>query len=177
MVTVNSVNECPYCTLLHTEGAASAAGVDGTALQAATTAAEAREKSFDDAAITFAYVFGETGGFGAEKDAAYQVLVEAKGRGHAKSVHALCRYMTWGGKTGNTIQGFLCGTLICNPRPGQSMAFVPLRMLFELLVVVWYSFLFLMAIPVVGKILGCLPKMPNLVNGIIGAVLVSCASE
>jgi AhpD family alkylhydroperoxidase len=177
MVTVNSVNECPYCTLLHTEGAAKlVGGFDGTKLQGATTAAEARASSFDDPAITFAHAFGETGGYGPDKDAAYAALVAAKGAAGAKAVHALCRYMMWGGRTGNTIQGFLCGTLLCHPRPGSWLG-VPLQMLFELLLVCYYAFLFLVAIPVVGKVFKHVfpAKIPHLASGLIGCTLVTVA--
>jgi len=177
MVTVNSVNECPYCTMLHTEGAAKlVGGFDGVKLQGASTAAEARAWSFDDPAITFAYTFGETGGYGPDKDAALAVLIEAKGPAQAKSIHALCRYMMWGGRTGNTIQGFLWGTLCCHPRPGSFLA-LPLQALFELVLVCYYAFLFLLAIPLVGKIFKHVfpAKIPHLASGIIGCTLVTVA--
>lgn len=112
-------------------------------LQCANTAQEARDFSFDDPAITFAHVFGETGGHGDEKDKAFAVLVAAKGKGQANSIHALCRYMMWGGRTGNTIQGFLCGSLIGKPRPSKSPLMIPVQILFELVLTLWYSFLFL----------------------------------
>lgn len=180
MITVNSVNECPYCTILHTEGAANVAGIDGAKLQCAKTEAEARQASIDSPAITFAHVFGETGGYGPDKDAAYAKLVELKGTGFAKSIHALCRYMMWGGRTGNTIQGFLCGSLLCNPRPDRHCLFVPIQVLFEFLVVTWYSILFLVLIPVVGKVFKYVfptGKLPDCLNGLIGCVLVTVAGS
>ena len=178
MVTVNSVNECPYCTLLHTEGAATVAGIDGTALQCATTAEECRNLSFDDPAITFAHTFGETGGYGPDLDNCYKVLAEKKGEKHARAVNALCRYMMWGGRTGNTIQGFISGTCFCNPRPVGASYLVPFQMLFELLMVAWYAVLFLILIPVVGKAFKHVVakvKIPDWLSGLIGCSLVTVA--
>ena len=154
------------------------AGIDGKKIQECKTAAECQSAAgMSEPAIVFAHAFGETGGYGSEKSEAYKALVAAKGKGHAKSVHALCRYMMWGGRTGNTIQGFLCGSLCCNPRPSSFCGFVPFQILFELIITLYYSFLFLIAIPIVGKILSKFPKIPNLASGMIGCVLVTVAGS
>jgi AhpD family alkylhydroperoxidase len=66
MLTVNSINTCPYCTGLH-----------GQLARMASTTTQAQQSS---PAVVFAAVFAEEGGRGSAVDAAYTKLVSALGQ-------------------------------------------------------------------------------------------------
>ena len=88
MVTVNSINTCPYCTGLHGQLARMAKSSD------------AEMKS---PAVKFATTFALEGGRGAKVIAAFEALAASIGKGKALSVRALCWALLWGKTTGNTI--------------------------------------------------------------------------
>lgn len=87
MVTVNTVNTCPYCTGLHGELARMASA----------------DNAPRSALVTFAKIFAEETGRGDKVKAAFKVLVNAEGLGRAKSTRALCWALHWGKTTGNSI--------------------------------------------------------------------------
>ena len=78
MVTVNSVNSCPYCEGLHGELARMAGVDDPEGLMRASSEAECRRR-VDDPAISFARIFAEHDGRGAAVDAAFSSLSQASG--------------------------------------------------------------------------------------------------
>ena len=87
MVTVNSINACPYCTGLH-----------GQLLR--TTGLE---KPMSSPAVDFAKVFAEEAGRGESVRTAFTTLVAAEGSARAKNIRALCWMLLWGKTTGNSI--------------------------------------------------------------------------
>ena len=146
MVTMNTVNTCPYCSGLHDELARMAqASVD--------------KKS---AEVVYATTFAEEAGRGAKVRAAYATLVGAVGSGKALSARALCWALLWGKTTGNTINA-VRGKLLS---PRRWLALTP----FKLLVFLYYGPLFL-AIGVLNAILAKMPRVPAPVSALIGITL------
>jgi len=167
MVTMNSVNACPYCAGLH-GNLARMAGVDqAQELMSAKSEKEARAL-FDSPAITFARRFGESDGRGAAVDQAFVELAKDMGAGQAGSVRALCWFLLWGSIGGNTINSFLFGRLLCRPKAGRSF-------LFELLFFLTYGPLFLL-IATVMTLLRCFPRVPAWFSAAFGAFLTLVAS-
>lgn len=87
MMTMNSINTCPYCTGLH-----------GQLLR--TTGLD---KPVSSPAVDFAKTFAEEAGRGAAVRAAFDKLVAAEGTGRAKNIRSLCWMLLWGKTTGNSI--------------------------------------------------------------------------
>lgn len=167
MVTVNSVNACPYCTGLHGE-LARMAGVDQAGSLMNVKSEEEARALVDSPAITFALRFGEHDGRGKVMDEAYEELAKEMGRGQAGSVRALCWFLLWGSVGGNTINSFLFGRLCCKPKPRRNP-------LFEFLFCLYYGPLFLL-IAIVMKLLTCFPKVPECFSAGFGAFLTVVAS-
>jgi AhpD family alkylhydroperoxidase len=167
MVTVNSVNNCPYCTGLHGELARMAGVDEAESLLNAKSEQEAR-MLVDAPAITFAHRFGEHDGRGEVVDDAFETLAKEMGRGQAGSVRALCWFLLWGSVGGNTINSFLFGRLCCSPKKNRNP-------LFELLFFVYYGPLFFL-IFVVMKLLTIFPKVPECFSAGFGAFLTVVAS-
>ena len=88
MVTVNSINTCPYCTGLHGQ-LARMASVD--------------KPNTGSPEVQFATTFAEESGRGTKVRAAFDKLVASIGKGKALSVRALCWALLWGKTTGNSI--------------------------------------------------------------------------
>ena len=89
MVTVNSVNSCPYCEGLHGELARMAGVDDPSGLMQAKSLSECT-KIVDDPAIVYARTFAENDGRGAPEQAAFDALTQSTSEGYARSVRALC---------------------------------------------------------------------------------------
>ena len=87
MLTVNSINTCPYCTGLHG--------------QLARMAEANIEKG--SAEVAFATTFAEEAGRGPKVVSAFTKLSTAVGKGKALSTRALCWALLWGKTTGNSI--------------------------------------------------------------------------
>ena len=134
MVTVNSVNSCPYCKGLHGQLARMAGVDDPDQLMAATSIAECT-KVIDDPAIVYARTFAEQDGRGDVEEQAFHKLADATHVGFARSVRALCWFLLWGSIGGNTLNGFFA-RLAGRPKKGSSV-------LFELLFTAYYGLLFL----------------------------------
>ena len=94
MLTMNSVDACPYCTGLHGE-LARMAGTD--------------DETYASAPVAFAKVFAAEAGRGGAVDDALGELIAAEGSARARSTRALCFALLWGKTTGNTINAFRDG--------------------------------------------------------------------
>lgn len=145
MVTVNSINTCPYCTGLHGELARMASTVI--------------EKGSPE--VSFAATFAEEAGRGAKVVAAYDKLVGKIGKGKALSVRALCWALLWGKTTGNSInivRGKLVGLKWHKLSP------------FDLLMFLYYGPLFLI-IGILNAGLAIAPTVPAWFSAVFGAIL------
>lgn len=165
MVTVNSVNSCPYCKGLHGELARMAGVDDPMGLMDAQSVSECRER-VDEPAITYARVFAEQDGRGEVEAEAFATLEGSEGKGRARSVRALCWFLTWGSVGGNTLNAFL-SRLKGAPKKGSSV-------LFELIFFVYYAPLFLL-IAVVNALLRFFPRVPGWFSAFFGVVLTFIA--
>jgi len=165
MVTVNSVNSCPYCEGLHGELARMAGVEDPDGLMKASSVEECRT-FVDQPSITFARVFAENDGRGKKVEAAFTQLESKEGRGFANSVRALCWFLLWGSIGGNTINGFLARL---KGKPKQNSSF-----LFELFFFAYYGPLFLI-IAVVNGLLKFFPKVPKWFSASFGVLLTFIA--
>ena len=121
MVTVNSVNSCPYCEGLHGQLARMAGVENQEELMKAANVEECRAL-VDDPAITYARVFAENDGRGNLEEEGFQSLSQKTSAGFANSVRALCWFLLWGSIGGNTINGFLA-RLRGQGKPGSSALF------------------------------------------------------
>ena len=144
MLTVNSINTCPYCTGLH-----------GQLARMADTVVDQGAPE-----VKFAKVFAEESGRGPKVDAAFSALVSALGAGRARSARALCWALLWGKTTGNTI----------NSIRGKLLGLRGVPSPFELLVFAFYAPLFLV-IGVLNAGLRVFPKVPAWFSAAFGAVL------
>lgn len=156
MVTVNSVNRCPYCTGLHVQLARMAGVEDAEKLEKSTSSEEAR-KVVDEPAVSFARVFAENGGRGDAVDVAFQEISDKYGAGKASSIRALCWFLQWGSLGGNTLNAILAGTY-AGPAP------------FKVVYVLYYGPLFFV-IAVMNRALVFFPTVPTFVSATIGVVL------
>ena len=165
MVTVNSVNSCPFCEGLHGELARMAGVEDPKGLMKASSEDECR--SFvDDPAISYARIFAEQDGRGQAVDHAFGVLSDTTRPGYAASIRALCWFLLWGSIGGNTINAFL-SRLRGKPKAGSSLGF-------ELLFFVYYGPLFLI-IAIVNGLLRFAPRVPKWFSAFFGVVLTVIA--
>lgn len=165
MVTVNSVNSCPFCEGLHGELARMAGVEDPDGLMKASSEDECR--SFvDDPAISYARIFAEQDGRGAEADQAFAALSKATQPGFAASVRALCWFLLWGSIGGNTINAFF-SRLTGKAKAGSSFVF-------ELIFFVYYGPLFLI-IATVNALLRFAPRVPKWFSAAFGLLLTVIA--
>ena len=165
MVTVNSVNSCPFCEGLHGELARMAGVEDAQGLMKAGSEHECR--SFvDDPAISYARIFAEHDGRGAAEGKAYEELSEATRPGFATSVRALCWFLLWGSIGGNTINAFI-SRLKGRPKAGSSF-------FFELAFFIYYGPLFLI-IAIVNGLLRFAPRVPKWFSAFFGVLLTIIA--
>jgi AhpD family alkylhydroperoxidase len=143
MMTMNSIDACPYCTGLHGE-LARMAGTD--------------EETYASAPVTFAKVFAAEAGRGGAVDVALGELKAAEGAARARSTRALCFALLWGKTTGNTINSFRDGALRLQSGP------------FHFLVTAFYGPLFAV-IGALNAGLARLPPIPAAASTALGAVL------
>ena len=167
MVTVNSVNSCPYCEGLHGELARMAGVEDPQGLMKASSVSECREY-VDDPAIIYARIFAETDGRGEREAKAFDELALATSPDFARSVRALTWFLLWGSLGGNTINGFL-SRLKGQKKSGSSL-------LFEVLFFLYYGPLFLI-IALVNAALRFAPKVPKWFSATFGLVLTVIAGS
>jgi len=165
MVTVNSVNSCPYCEGLHGELARMAGVDDPQGLMKAESEAECR-KFVDDPAISFARSFAENDGRGTGVEQAFAQLAQATKPAFAASVQALCWFLLWGSIGGNTLNAFF-SRLKGQPKTGSSF-------LFELVFFLYYGPLFLI-IAIVNALLRFFPKVPKWFSAGFGLLLTVIA--
>jgi len=145
MVTVNSVNTCPYCTGLH-----------GQLARMAGTMVDPKAPE-----VIFATTFAKESGRGASVVAAFETLSGKIGKGKALSVRALCWALLWGKTTGNSInavRGKLASLKVWTISP------------FELVMFVFYGPLFLV-IGVLNTMLAAAPEVPAWFSAALGATL------
>ena len=89
MLTVNSVNTCPYCTGLHGQLARMAGA----------------EPDAQAPAVKYATTFAHEAGRGADERAAFESLSKELGDRKASSVRSLCWALLWGKTTGSRTTG------------------------------------------------------------------------
>ena len=89
MLTVNSVNTCPYCTGLHGQLARMAGA----------------EPDAQAPAVKYAATFAHEAGRGADERAAFESLSKELGERKASSVRSLCWALLWGKTTGSQTNG------------------------------------------------------------------------
>jgi AhpD family alkylhydroperoxidase len=166
MVTVNSVNACPYCEGLHGQLARMAGVEEPGRLMKAGSESECR-RLVDDPAISFARVFAEHDGRGDAVERAAGELADSTSAAHAGSVRALCWFLLWGSIGGNTLNGFFA-RLAGRPKTGSSA-------LFEVLFTLYYGPLFLV-IAIVNALLRFTPRVPGFVSAGFGLLLTVIAS-
>ena len=145
MVTMNSINTCPYCTGLH-----------GELARMASTIVESRSP-----AVVYAKTFAEETGRGAKCRAAFETLVKSMGSCKASSVRSLCWALLWGKTTGNSINN------VRNKLVGLKWLQISP---FDLLMFLYYGPLFLV-IGIANVILAVSPKIPGWLSTAIGAFL------
>ncbi len=147
MVTMNSVNTCPYCTGLHGQ-LARMAGVE--------------KPNLSDPEVVYATAFARECGRGSDVSSAYDTLITKIGEKKAQSVQALCWALLWGKTTGNTINN-------ARDKIVKKCEWTQLTSV-ELFVMAYYGPLFLV-IGVLNKILTVAPSIPKVVSAGVGAVL------
>merc|ERR1719203_2270162 len=172
MLTVNSVNDCPYCTGLHGQ-LARMAGVEETntllqahSLEAAKCAGPTA--SSNSVAITYAHIFGEGNGRGKAEAEGYEKMVEVYGSSKASSLRALCWFLLWGSLGGNTVNAFWRGRLSCKPKAG-------INIVFEWIFFLFYGPLFFV-IFIVNNLLTLFPQVPACFSAGFGTFLAIVAS-
>ena len=163
MVTVNSVNSCPYCEGLHGQ-LARMAGVDEPEALQSSESVEACRQVVDHPAITYARRFAETNGRGTDIEEAFETLSSTEGAGRASSIRALCWFLLWGGNTTNAFLSRLRG----QSRSGSSF-------IFELIFFLYYAPLFAL-IAVVNGLLRFAPRVPAWFSASFGVLLTAIAS-
>ncbi|MEC8380413.1 MAG: hypothetical protein VXZ96_08825 [Myxococcota bacterium] len=165
MVTVNSVNSCPFCEGLHGE-LARMAGVDGVDSLMKADSLETCQKLSPQPAITYARIFAENNGRGQLEIDAFEELSSSEGSKRAASIRALCWFLQWGSIGGNTINGFLARF------KGQGRS--DSNLIFEFLFVIYYGPLFLL-IAAVNFLLKFFPKVPAWFSAAFGVILTFIA--
>ena len=146
MVTMNSINTCPYCTGLHGQ-LARMAGVS--------------KPNPTDPEVVYATSFAQESGRGSDVAASYDTLITKIGPKKAQSVRALCWALLWGKTTGNTINN-------CRDKLFK-FQWTQVRTV-DLFVMAYYGPLFLV-IGVLNKLLTVAPGIPKVGSAVLGAVL------
>lgn len=145
MVTVNSINTCPYCTGLH-----------GQLARMADTIVDPKAP-----AVMYAKAFAEQTGRGAICRAAFEELSASVGPSKAASIRSLCWALLWGKTTGNSI----------NSVRTKLVSFTWHKISpFELLMFLYYGPLFLV-IGILNAGLTAAPNVPAWFSAIFGACL------
>mmetsp|Transcript_13974 Transcript_13974/g.38182 ORF Transcript_13974/g.38182 Transcript_13974/m.38182 type:complete len:241 (-) Transcript_13974:220-942(-) len=168
MLTVNSVNTCPYCTGLHGQLARMAGRKDVAEPLLAAGNEQECLKQANEPAIMYARTFGETDGRGQEEADAFKKISDYYGAGPASSIRALCWFLLWGSLGGNTCNAFWKGRLGCRPKVGSNV-------LFELLFYIYYQPLYLL-IALVNCLLKFFPEVPSWFSAGFGVLLTTIAS-
>mmetsp|Transcript_25642 Transcript_25642/g.55719 ORF Transcript_25642/g.55719 Transcript_25642/m.55719 type:complete len:297 (+) Transcript_25642:100-990(+) len=177
MLSVNSHNDCPFCTSLHGE-LARMAGIDederscllegekgGTTSEDADTESTLKEK--EDPALPYARTFAATNGQVPEE--AEAEMATAYGPEKAASVTALCWFLYWGSLGGNTINALRARFAGTGPKDSSFSSRV-----FEVAFFAYYGVLF-GTIHCISLLFGKLPTVPKGVSAAIGVVLCVCA--
>ena len=110
MLTVNSVNMCPFCSGLHMECGRVAGLAEPGRLDKARSVDECAclvVSQVHRAAVVYARAFAVSDGRGKREAEAFADLTLAYGSGQAQAVRALCWFLYWGSFTGNTLNGAL----------------------------------------------------------------------
>jgi len=162
-VSVNSLRECPYCTLLHGELARMSGVPDVAGLMANKCEVKNGMTNEEVAIRAYAQSFGKDPAAAASNDmeALGKVLgSEAK----AKSVDSLCWFLHWGSMSGNTINSLFGGETKSS-----------LNILAKLIFVIYYTPLFLLIV-IFGYALKIMPTSgPKFINAILGVALAFIA--
>jgi AhpD family alkylhydroperoxidase len=165
MVTVNSVNSCPYCEGLHGELARMAGVEDPDTLMKAQSVSECTQV-VDNPAIVYARTFAENDGRGEIEEAGFKTLAGETSEGLARSVRALCWFLLWGSIGGNTLNGFFA-RFTGKSKEGSSL-------IFEFFFALYYGPLFLL-IAIVNGMLKFAPKVPKWFSASFGILLTVIA--
>lgn len=165
MLTMNSVNNCGYCTGLHGElGRMSGLPVDTCKKLNTAKTSEETVAAIDQPHVAFARVFALKDGRGMDSETAG---LEGKiGKGPCASVEALCWFLHWGSYGGNTINAFP-SRVAGDKKEGSSV-------LLELFTVLYYGPLYVVII-VVSGLLSIMPVVPGFINKFLGLVLTIVA--
>ena len=166
MVTVNSVNSCPFCEGLHGQ-LARMAGVESPEALHKSDSADACRAVVDHPAITYARIFAESDGRGLDETQAFEQLAQTDSYPRAISVRALCWFLLWGSIGGNTINALL-SRLRGEAKQGSSL-------LFESVFFVYYGPLFAL-IATVNALLRFAPRVPAWFSSSFGVLLTVIAS-
>eukprot|EP00729_Bicosta_minor_P022373 gene22373-26150_t len=161
MVTMNSVNGCPYCTAEQLALVIYTDVVNRYSPSLASSDAESR-KVVDEPAITYARIFAEADGRGDKEATAYSTIVKHYGEGEANSIRALCWFLKWGSIGGNTLNA---NFLDWKDRPLGP---------YNLFYTVYYGPLFAV-IAGLNAVLKRTPELPKAVSSSIGVVLTVAA--
>jgi AhpD family alkylhydroperoxidase len=155
-LSVNSVNDCQFCTDLHGE----------LGRMAGLTDAKDQELDLFE---QYGNTFARNNGHGADVDSKYDAISDSKGVLAARSARGLAYFLMWGSLGGNTVNGFLQGTLKGNTKAGSNV-------IFEVFFVLYYGILFVV-IDLTSRILKMFPSgVHPVVNIVIGLILPTVAS-
>ena len=166
MLTMNSINTCPYCTGLHGQlgRMAGISNVNGNNGGVGVDTSNHLEVQ----AVKYAKTFALQSGRGGEVESSYSTLVKEIESQHqqypdaARSINALCWALLWGKTTGNTIN--MARDKILNRDLHGSITSL------EMFVFIYYGPLFAI-IGVLNLILLAMPKLPPGVQAGLGAFL------
>lgn len=168
MLTVNSVNMCPFCSGLHMECGRMAGLAEPGRLDKARSVDECAcfvVSEAHRAAVVYARAFAVADGRGKREAEAFAELTLAYGSGQAQAVRALCWFLYWGSYCGNTLNGALG---FKTPKEGASAGF-------QVQFIGYYFFLYFAVITLVTALLKTLPRMPAWFSSVFGAILASVA--
>jgi AhpD family alkylhydroperoxidase len=166
MLTVNSINQCTFCSGLHCEIGRMAGLAQPLQLNQARSAEECIAlSSQSEVFMNFAHTFACYDGRGAAVEEAFDALAHEHGEGKALSARALCWFLHWGSWTGNTLNGAVSYR---NPKPDASQSFL-------LQILLYYFVLFFGIINLVSILIKILPRMPSCFMAFFGIVLCTVA--
>lgn len=165
MLTMNSVNNCGYCTGLHGElGRMSGIPVDTCKKLNSAKSLEETTAAMDQPHVLYSRKFALKDG----KDMSSEntTLDNKLGKGSSASVQALCWFLHWGSFGGNTINAFP-SRVSGNKKEGSSL-------LLEVFMILYYGPLYIVIV-VVSGLLSVLPVVPPIINKFLGLVLTVVA--
>ena len=169
-LTVNSVNQCGFCSGLHCQLGRMAGLPNTLKLNQARNAEECIELSGQERNanwIRYAHIFACNNGRGEDEAQAFAVLVREHGHAKALSGRALCWFLYWGSFCGNTLNGSLSYR---TPKPGSSESFL-------LQFLAFYGVMYFGVINLVSIVTMALPETPRWFNALFGAILCSVAGS